>query len=81
VKWSEMVKCWRINYGLDTRTPEEAGRWWHDGLQGKSPAGAVAALGLALQKVDKVMAENKRLRKQIREMVDANKFDIEKEGK
>jgi hypothetical protein len=42
------IDCWRSNYGLDKRSPAEAARWWADNMQGKAPAGAVAALGILL---------------------------------
>lgn len=45
---AETIRVWRINYGLDTRTPEQAGRWWSGEMHGCAPAGAVAALGLCL---------------------------------
>lgn len=45
----EMVRAWRANYGLDTRSPCDAGCWWSDHSSGMAPAGAVTALGLCLQ--------------------------------
>jgi hypothetical protein len=42
----EMINRWRINYGLDNRSPDEAARWWNENLNGMSPAGAVAALAV-----------------------------------
>ncbi len=50
------IDCWRINYGLDKRTPAEAARYWADTCAGMAPAGAVAALGVAL---DELAAERK----------------------
>jgi hypothetical protein len=44
-EWIEGV---RINYGLDTRTPHEAALSWVGG----APAGAVSALGHALNEID-----------------------------
>lgn len=52
----ETINCWRINYGLDARTPEEAFRWWHEHMNGMAPAGAVAALGICLQEIFKIKA-------------------------
>ena len=52
-----MLSDWRINYGLDTRTPAEAMRWWYDRMDGKAPAGAVAALGLCIDEIDRLRAE------------------------
>lgn len=57
---TDMIRCWRINYGLDIRTPEEAMRWWHEHNNGMAPAGAVAALGLCLNEIE-------RLRSAVRE--------------
>ena len=48
----DMIDCWRINYGLDKRSPEDAARWWGEHLDGKAPAGVVAALGLVLNELD-----------------------------
>ena len=50
----EMVDCWRVNYGLDKRTPEDAMRYWAETVYGCSPAGAVAALGLVLEERDQM---------------------------
>jgi hypothetical protein len=44
-----MIECWRINFGLDKRSPKDAMRWWNDTMRGLAPAGAVAALGMLLQ--------------------------------
>jgi hypothetical protein len=53
----ETINCWKINYGLDDKTPGEAANWWSDRLDGKAPAGAVAALGVALDEIARVTAE------------------------
>jgi len=58
----KMLSDWRINYGLDTRTPAEAMRWWHDNMDGKAPAGAVAALGLCIDELDRLRADAERYR-------------------
>ena len=58
---AKMVADWRINYGLDTRTPAEAMRWWHDNMDGKAPAGAVAALGLCIDELERLRADAERL--------------------
>ena len=59
----EMIDCWRINYGLDTRSPEDAGRWWNDNNAGMAPAGAVAALGIVLDELERMRAvELERMR-------------------
>lgn len=52
----KMLSDWRINYGLDTRTPAEAMRWWYDRMDGKAPAGAVAALGLCIDEIERLRA-------------------------
>ena len=62
----ETISCWRINYGLDTRTPFEAARWWHDKMAGKAPAGAVAALGLALEEIKRLRNELERCQEMYR---------------
>jgi len=53
---AKMLSDWRINYGLDTRTPAEAMRWWYDRMDGKAPAGAVAALGLCIDEIERLRA-------------------------
>lgn len=56
------IQCWKINYGLDKRTPQEAMQWWHDGnggYGGMAPAGAVAALGLCLLEIERLRAQGK----------------------
>lgn len=60
---AETIRTWRINYGLDTRTPEQAMRWWSGEMHGCAPAGAVAALGLCLDEIDRLRAENSKLRR------------------
>jgi hypothetical protein len=52
----EMICGWRINYGLDEKSPEDAMRWWNDAMDGRAPAGAVAALGLALNEIERLRA-------------------------
>ncbi len=52
----ETINCWKINYGLDKRTPEEAMRWWFNACNSMAPAGAVAALGLALEEIERLKA-------------------------
>lgn len=59
---AKMLSDWRINYGLVGRTHAEAMRWWHDNMDGKAPAGAVAALGLCIDEIERLTAENERLR-------------------
>lgn len=46
------LDAWRATYGLDKRTPRDAAQWWSDSLRGLAPAGAVAALGVALDDLD-----------------------------
>lgn len=46
------IDCWRINYGLDKRTPAEAAKWWQDSFHGHAPSGCVAALGVALDELE-----------------------------
>jgi hypothetical protein len=54
---AKLINDWRINYGLDTRSPADAMRWWHDNMEGKCPAGAVAALGLCIEEIERLQAE------------------------
>lgn len=53
----ESINCWRINYGLDQRTPAAAMCWWSERANGMAPAGAVAALGLCLQEIERLRAQ------------------------
>lgn len=53
---AETIRTWRINYGLDTRTPEQAMRWWSGEMHGCAPAGAVAALGLCIDELERLRA-------------------------
>ena len=53
---AKMLSDWRINYGLVSRTPAEAMNWWHDHMNGKAPAGAVAALGLCINEIERLTA-------------------------
>lgn len=56
----QMAADWRANYGLKTRTPQEAAQWWNDNLGGKAPAGAVAAVGLLLQERERHAKQRQR---------------------
>ena len=58
---AETINCWKLNYGLDNRTPADAMRWWHDNDNGRAPAGAVAALGLCLDEIEALKATISRL--------------------
>ena len=53
---AETINCWKLNYGLDNRTPADAVQWWHDNDNGRAPAGAVAALGLCLDEIEALKA-------------------------
>lgn len=59
----DMIDGWRINYGLDKMSPSEAARWWSENQDGRAPAGAVAALGLCLIKLERLRAEVEALRR------------------
>lgn len=54
---SQMLSDWRANYGLDKRTPIKAMHWWQDNMDGKAPAGVVAALGLCINEIERLTAE------------------------
>ena len=58
---AKTINCWKLNYGLDNRTPADAMRWWHDNDNGRAPAGAVAALGLCLDEIEALKATISRL--------------------
>jgi hypothetical protein len=64
---SQMLSDWRANYGLDKRTPIKAMRWWQDNMDGKAPAGVVAALGLCINEIERLTAERDELRRQLAE--------------
>jgi hypothetical protein len=53
----DMISCWKFNYGLDTRTPADAMRYWDERCNGMAPAGAVAALGLCIEHIERLRAE------------------------
>jgi hypothetical protein len=55
------IDCWRINYGLDKRTPAQAAQWWSDNLRGLAPSGCVAALGVALDELEALRNELARI--------------------
>lgn len=50
----ETIKAWRENYALHTPYPSEAARYWEERCDGMAPAGAVAALGLCLQQIERM---------------------------
>lgn len=53
----ETIRCWRINYGMDTRTPMQAAQSWRDhsgGAELSAPAAAVAALGTAIEEIERL---------------------------
>lgn len=58
----DMVDCWSTNYGLDTRSPEEAARFWDESIYGMAPAGAVAALGMLIQERQAMRNDAERYR-------------------
>jgi hypothetical protein len=53
----DMIACWKVNYGLDTRTPADAMRYWDERCNGMAPAGAVAALGLCIDEIERLRSE------------------------
>ena len=66
----DLIACWRANYGLDKRTPDEAMRWWSDNNIGQAPAGAVAALGLCLEAIARLTHERDALFGNLAEVLD-----------
>lgn len=62
------IAVWRINYGLDKANPADAMKWWAANCNNMAPAGAVAALGLALQEIDRLKAELSRAHAGLREV-------------
>ena len=52
----EMIDCWRVNYGLDTQSPSDAMNYWSTRCAGMAPAGAVAALGLCIEEIERLRA-------------------------
>lgn len=72
---SQMLSDWRANYGLDKRTPIKAMHWWQDNMDGKAPAGVVAALGLCINEIERLTAERDELRRQLTEAeLDAQRY-------
>ena len=69
---SQMLSDWRANYGLDKRTPIKAMHWWQDNMDGKAPAGVVAALGLCINEIERLTAERDDLRRQLSEWLREN---------
>jgi hypothetical protein len=54
----EAISDWRTNYDLHGRTPIEAAMLWASRVPpGYAPAGAVAALGTAIQEIERLWAE------------------------
>lgn len=54
---ADCINAWRINYGLDTHTPEAAMSYWSERCAGMVPAGAVAALGLCLLEIERLQTD------------------------
>ncbi len=69
---ADIIACWRINYGLDSRGPEHAARWWHEMNDGKAPAGAVAALGLCLEEIKNHAAFVARVREIAEKLIEGD---------
>lgn len=49
----EAINCWRTNYNLKDREPVDAAAWWETHRNG-APAMAVAALGTALNEIERL---------------------------
>lgn len=74
----DMIAAWRANYGLATRTPEEAMRWWDERCLGKAPAGAVAALGLCLEEIARLTYERDEWRDADRAECEENQWLVQR---
>lgn len=61
----DMIACWKINYGLDTRTPADAMRYWDERCNGMAPAGAVAALGLCIEHIERLETDRIAMRHEL----------------
>lgn len=49
----DVIDCWRTTYNLKDREPSDAASWWATHYKG-APAMAVAALGTALQEIERL---------------------------
>lgn len=49
-----MIRNWRTKYGLSLGTPAEAARWWETHNDGRAPPGAVEALGLCIEEIERL---------------------------
>jgi hypothetical protein len=74
---AKTINCWKLNYGLDNRTPADAMRWWHDNDNGRAPAGAVAALGLCLDEIEALKATISRREKDNADALELLSSDVE----
>lgn len=74
---ADTINCWKLNYGLDNRTPADAMRWWHDNDNGRAPAGAVAALGLCLDEIEALKATISRREKDNADALELLSSDVE----
>lgn len=63
------IDCWRINYGLVNRTPDQAAQWWSQNMHGLAPSGCVAALGVALDELDVLRAAAHKARAALGELL------------
>jgi hypothetical protein len=73
----DMIACWKVNYGLDTRTPADAMRYWDERCNGMAPAGAVAALGLCIEHIERLRAELAEARRDAEHWREARRSAIE----
>jgi len=71
------IKCWKINYGLDNKSPADAMRWWNDNNNGMAPAGAVAALGLCLEEMERMRATLERLREALESIAGGEIYPVQ----
>ena len=67
---ADTIATWRINYGLEGRTPAEAAKYWQDGIYGAAPSGAVAALGTCINEFERLRSDYDLLKRAVNESGD-----------
>lgn len=67
---ADTIATWRINYGLEGRTPAEAAKYWQDGIYGAAPSGAVAVLGTCINEFERLRSDYDLLKRAVNESGD-----------